>query len=199
MDFPIFKCMIDEKLDSDLEVDFMSLVGKPAIEKNFMAFNEAKLKFNVDTERRIVSGPAMIPNMLMYRNSPEMGEYYVVFDAPTIQTIALKFFKKGLTKSINIMHDANQQTQAVTIFESFITDSTRGIMPMKGFEDTAEGTWFISAKVEDDAVWERVKNGELKGFSAEGIFKLMPVKTQEYDADKILGALAKMLEGWNGN
>src|SRR5687767_11913805 len=65
MEFPIFKCVIDESLDSDLQVEFVALVDKPAIEKNFLAFNE-KLRFTVDAERKIVSGPAMLADMMIY-------------------------------------------------------------------------------------------------------------------------------------
>ena len=47
---------------------------------------------------------------------------------------------------------------------------------MKGFEDMPDGTWFISAKVDNDEVWAKVKSGEIKGFSVEGIFSyLKPV------------------------
>jgi hypothetical protein len=58
------------------------------------------------------------------------------------------------------------------LFESFISDSSRGIMPMKGFEDAPEGTWFGSMHVENDKVWEFAKQGLLKGFSIEGLFSM---------------------------
>ena len=32
------------------------------------------------------------------------------------------------------------------------------------------GTWYVSYKVNDDETWERVKAGELKGFSLAGPF-----------------------------
>jgi hypothetical protein len=33
-----------------------------------------------------------------------------------------------------------------------------------------KGTWMITIKVNDDATWEKVKDGKLKGFSVQGYF-----------------------------
>lgn len=161
--------VIDENPQSDVEVQAIAFVDKPAIEKNFMAFSDARVMFDADAERQIVSGPAMIPDSLIYRRD-ENGEYNVFFSKPTVEAIALKYFKKDYQKNINLFHDPNLSVDGVTIFESFISDSKRGIQPMKGFEDLPDGTWFISAKVENPEVWAKIKSGEVKGFSVEGYF-----------------------------
>lgn len=195
MDFPIYKCIIEENPESNIEVDFVSLVDKPAIEKNFIAFSEEKMKFNVDDKRRIISGPAMIADMLIYRNVEPLGEFYTFFDKATIEQIAMKFAKKGYMQNLNVMHDENQKTNGgVTIFESFLTDSTRGVMPLKGFEDVADGSWFISAKIESEDIWTKVVDGTLKGFSVEGIFKQIPVKQQKMTAETVLERMAELLK-----
>ncbi len=196
MDLPIFKGVIDDALDSDLQVQCVALVDKPAIEKNFLSFKDqkAKLVFTVDTDRRIISGPAMLADMLIYRNDPGgIGEYYICFDKASILSIVQKFFKKGLVQSFNLMHDSGQATSGITIFESFLTDESRGIMPMKGFEEAKDGSWFITAKVEDDAIWEKVKAGDIKGFSVEGVFKQVPVKMAKMSADKVLEGIKQLL------
>ena len=36
------------------------------------------------------------------------------------------------------------------------------------FADVPDGTWIVSAKIENDKVWELVKSGVLRGFSIEG-------------------------------
>jgi hypothetical protein len=36
-----------------------------------------------------------------------------------------------------------------------------------------KGTWMVKMQVEDPEVWKRVKAGELKGFSVEGLFSDM--------------------------
>lgn len=192
-DLPIYKCSICDDLDSDLQVEFVSFVDKPAIDKTFLAFKE-KLRFAVDTDKRIVSGPAMIADMLIYRNDPDgLGEYYTMFDAPSILSIVQKFFKKGFIKNFNVMHAPDSKSTGVTVFESFIVDRTLGKLPMKGFEDVADGSWFVSAKVEDDAIWEKVKTGEVKGFSVEGVFEQMPVKMSKLTPDQALQKIQQIL------
>ena len=97
----IYKAQIDPDATSELEVNFIGLVDKPAIERNFQAFKaqEKHLKFTLNEEKRIISGPAMIADMPLYRNDKEMGEYYVVFDRDAIRTISRSFPPKVTCKT----------------------------------------------------------------------------------------------------
>lgn len=166
---PVYEMVINPDTDSEVEVSYVAFVDKPAIERNFLMFKNQQLHFALNEEKRIVSGPAMIADSLIYRKD-EQGEYNVFFSKETISQIALKFFKKDYHKNLNLFHDPELSLEGVTIFESFVSDAARGIQPMKGFEDLPDGTWFISAKVENDAVWAKIKSGEVRGFSVEGIF-----------------------------
>jgi len=188
---PVYKCIINPAEDSPLEVQAVALVDQPAIEKNFMAFKKQQpLFFTVNQQRQIISGPAMLADTPIYRKDADMGEYLVTFGKPTIQHIVEKFFSKGLLNSFNIMHKAAAPAEGTCIFESFITDASRGIQPMKGYEDVPDGSWFISAKVNNSAVWAKIKNGEVKGFSVEGLFSLLPVKMKkQYNNDEVLQSL----------
>jgi len=118
----------------------------------------------------IITGAIMIPEQLIYRTNERFGEHYVKFSAQTIKDIAIKFSKKGYQKNVNLMHDANMQVDGVTMFESFISDSERGIKPIEAFKDLPDGTWFGSFYVENPKVWELIKQGQVKGFSVEGLF-----------------------------
>lgn len=177
MNLPVYKLVIDEQSE-DLQVDAVALVDKPAIERNFLAFGKHTAFAVGNEEERIITGPAMMADTPIYRND-ERGEYYVVFDAPTIKQIAQKYFAKGFQNNVNLQHDKGQIVEGVTVFESWIVDSKRGIAPMKGFEDAPEGSWFISMKVNDDATWQKVKAGEIKGFSVEGVFEYKIANTPE--------------------
>lgn len=192
---PIFSLTIDENIDSELEVSYVALVDNPAIEKNFIAFTEHKpLKLSFNDDKRIISGPAMLADTPIYRKDEEIGEYYVVFSPEVIYTIAQKFFKKGFNNNFNLFHDASMPLDGVTVFESFIVDKERGIYPMRGFEDAKVGSWFISSKVDNDKAWSKIKNGDVKGYSVEGMFKYKKQKMQSecayekafYDIKEIL-------------
>lgn len=132
----------------------------------------------VSEDEHIISGPLMIADMPIYRNNEKMGEHYVTFSAETIKQIAIKFAKKKYQNHVNLMHDPTMIVEGCTMFESFIVDKKRGIMPMKGFEDIADGSWFGSFYVENPDVWKNIKDGFLKGFSVEGMFDYdAPTKT----------------------
>lgn len=169
-----YELQINEDPNSQFEVDYVALVDAPAIEKNFLKFNQNvnKLHFAaINEDRQIISGAAMLANTPIYRIDEQTGEEYnIVFKPKTIEQIAMKFFEKGFNQNFNLMHDPTQILKNVTIFESFINDESRGIKPMAGFEDAPQGSWFISAKVNDAATWAKIKSGEVKGFSVEGCF-----------------------------
>ena len=132
----------------------------------------------VSEDEHIISGPLMVANMPIYRNNEKFGEHYVTFSAETIKQIAIKFAKKKYQNHVNLMHDPNMTVEDCTMFESFIVDKKRGIMPMQGFEDIADGSWFGSFYVENPEVWQNIKDGFLKGFSVEGMFDYdEPTKT----------------------
>ena len=170
MDYPIYELTINEKEQDDAEVSFIALVDKPAIKRDFLAFKEA-VKFEIVSEdERVITGPLMIPDQLIYRDSPKFGMHYVKFSPATIKQIAIKFSKKGFQRNVNIMHDAEMQVDGLTMFETFISNSKRGVKPLEAFKDLPDGTWFGSFYVENPKVWELIKSGEVKGFSVEGLF-----------------------------
>jgi hypothetical protein len=146
-------------------------------------------------DERIITGPLMIPQQLIYRNNERFGEHYVKFSAETIRQIAIKFAKKGYQKNVNLMHDSEMQPKDVTMFESFISDSSRGVKPMEQFSDLPDGTWFGSFYVENPEVWKLVKEGNVKGFSVEGMFDYeMPESQEEKYSRLIVKELAEIFK-----
>lgn len=195
MEMKIYKAIIDPSLTEETEVNFIGLVDRPAIERNFLAFaNQAPIKLTFNDEKRIISGPAMIADLPIYRNDEKYGEYYVVFDKQAIRCIVEKFSAKGYLQNFNLFHDAQQQVSDVTIFNSFITDKELGINPPAGYEDVNDGSWFISVKVNNEDVWNKVKNGEVKGFSVEGLFTYEPLATAKMSKEEFLSKVEAMLQ-----
>lgn len=191
---PIFKIFIDDTVDG---VQKISLVHSPAVESNFLAFNEEDkekkaFKFEADDEERIVFGCSLRADFPIYRRDDERGEYYVVFDKQTIKDIVEKYAKNGNFNNVNLDH--KDDTDGVYMTQMFIKDIEKGINP-EGFEDIEDGSLFTAFKVENDDVWEGVKEGEWLGFSVEGLFKLLEVPvgekmSQEIDEyDKIINEL----------
>lgn len=168
-DLPVYQLSINEDLEAPQEVTFMALVQFPAIEKNFMAFADHVPFAFVDAERRIITGPAMLADTPIFRRD-DRGEYYVMFDRENVMKAAQKFFAKGYANKVNLGHNTDATPGNTFIFESWITDKSRGVLPPKSFENAPDGSWFVSAKVNDDNAWKGVKDGTYKGFSVEGFF-----------------------------
>jgi len=170
----ILELVIDENQEDESGVDYIALVDAPAIQSNWMAFNEQKkveLKFKIqDEEKRIVSGYFMIADLPIARMDDEGKMFYVVFRKDTIEKIVNKFMRNGFNANINLMHDSNAIANGVYVIESLIIDTERGIKAPEGFEKVPNGSWWGSMRVENDDIWEQVLNGEFKGFSVEGMF-----------------------------
>jgi hypothetical protein len=150
-------------------VDSIALVDQPAIERNWMAFNKKPKQYTfaiTSEEKRIVSGPIMVADFPIYRRDSEGYEYYVVFNAETIRKIVYKYMKEGRTNSVNEMHETF--VDGVFMFESFIIDEMKPTP--KGFDKLPNGSWYGSFYVENDEVWQQIKDGDFKGFSVEGLF-----------------------------
>jgi hypothetical protein len=193
MEYMIYEAQVSPDLTSDLEVNYLGLVEKPAIDKNFQAFKEHAAKFVINEEKKIISGPAMIADLPIYRSDDSLGEYYVVFNKPAIQTIVEKFSAKGYLKNFNLFHDPAQKVDDVTVFNSFIIDTELGINPPSNFTDLPNGSWFITAKVNNEDVWNKVKTGEIKGFSVEGIFTYLPVAKVKMTAEQLAQKIQSLL------
>ena len=172
MDLPF----IEFKLTDEVEgLQAIALVDRPAIGLNYQAFAPQKFEV-INEDKRIVMGAAMIPDLPIYRRD-ERGEYYAIFKKETIKALVQKLFKENRHNNFNEQHNAFKILDGVYIYQSFITDAELGISAPTGFENVADGTWFIAAKVENDEAWAKVKEeGILKGFSVEGVFDLEPYK-----------------------
>jgi len=170
MNLPIYQLTLSAENDG---VEYVALVDSPAIRQDWIAMKEQpeqyKLKL-VNEEKRIVAGALMIPDMPIYRMNEKLGEHFVIFTKETIEKIRDKFHRLGNNANVNLMHDPNQKVDNCFMISDFIIDSEKGIAPMKGTEHLADGTWFSFYKVENDSVWETVKDGTFKGFSVEGLF-----------------------------
>ena len=186
----------------------IALVDEPAIESDWIAFGKQDQKFiftskddsfrivsrdfKIESEsERIISGYAMIANLEIPRFDEQRGAYNVVFKKESIKDIWLNFHRSNLNTNTNVMHQTNEFAEGVFVCESTFLDAKRGAKPHEGFNVEADGSWFISMKVENDKIWDQVKNGTFRGFSIEGRFKEMPAKMEK---DNFLEGLKNIIK-----
>lgn len=130
----------------------------------------SKEMFATDDEKRIVIGPAMVPDKKIFRKDAKGNPYYVFFSAETIKMIAEKYMRFKYTDNNDTDHNG-KAAKDVYVIESWIKEDKNDKSNKYGYEDLPVGTWFVSMRVKNDNVWERVKNGELNGFSVSGYFE----------------------------
>jgi len=170
MKLPIYKAIL---ADDDEGMDFNSWVDAPAHGKAFELFgkNDKKKHTFFDDERMIVSGVAIATDTPIYRNSPEMGEFYVYFDKEIAEQITERWLDNGYYKNVNKMHDSEDvvNTDKVKFRECYYIDYARGVNPPKSMENQnlKDGSVIISYKVKDKETWAELKSGKFKGFSIE--------------------------------
>ena len=166
--------LLDIDIDQeDLGLTAIALVDDPAVKRDFLCFNEVEpvtLKLGSDDTRHIITGVVCLANTKIYRNSETFGEHYVIFPKETIEKMMVKFSKDGKSNLVNLQHDDKQYIDSAIMFESYIKDSERGIVPLE-FKDIPDGSWIVSYKILDDGLWNEIVTGnKLNGYSLEGDF-----------------------------
>ena len=135
----------------------------------------------------------MIPNKMILRRDEDGNAYYVYFTRKTIAKMAEKFLANSKHNNTDVEHDGNVKTEN-TLLESWITaDMVMDKAATYGFA-VPPGTWMASYKINNDADWQAIKNGDVKGFSLAGNFlerfKPQPQLTED---DERLAEIKKIL------
>ena len=166
----ITELVISEE-NEELSIDAISLVSSPALEVDFVFFGKEKnnLTFaKVDEEKRELIAPALIPNKQIYRYDANTdSDYYVYFSKDTVKKAAYSYLKHNNHHKATYEHQ--QRVAGVLTVESWIKEGDSDKSKLYNF-DLADGTWFVKMKIENDDLWQRIKEGELKGLSIEGYF-----------------------------
>ena len=185
----VFEVTLDDA--GELGVYAISLVDNPVIEKNFMHFNQMQEFKKFNDEKRMVYGPAMIPNKNILRVDDAGNEFYVRFPEKVVEQMAHRFMMQNHQHDATVQHEYS--VEGVTVVESWLKAGAHDKSIELGFEDMPNNTWFIGQHVADDATWQKVKTGELRGFSIETTMKLVETKMQSV-IDAALHELEEILK-----
>jgi len=169
---PIYNATISNE---DCGILFISLVDRPAVDVNWVAFDKEIEPQNYmvgDDEQRMVYGVLLRANYPIFRDKPTPR--YIVFDKETIKEISEKWLADGNQNNVDLNHNL-EMVDGVKLVQTFIKDSEHGISP-KGFEDVEDGSLFAQYKIENDEVWQAIKDGTFNGFSIYGWFKDVPME-----------------------
>ena len=117
--------------------------------ENIVAFKKS------DAKKQIVFGEVYVPD----RKDTD-GNFMT---AETIEDMAHDFLANGKNSQISTDHDG--YTDKGVVVESFIA--------REGDPDFIAGAWVVGVYVPDPEIWALIENGDLTGFSIEGVGTLL--------------------------
>ena len=191
----LYELLIDENDLLLSGVHALSIVENPAIQSDFIALGDQKpiLLAEVNKDKQILMGAALIPNKPIYRKDGD-EEYYVYFSKETIAKTAEAFFRNNNQNNATLEHA--EVLDNMTVFESWIVEDPEFDKSKKYGLEVPEGTWMVSMKVDDKDVWDNyVKDNKVFGFSIEGKFaNVLRRESSEMDfSDQVLDKTLDMI------
>lgn len=127
-----------------------------------------------DGELRIAYGEVYAPN-----RPDAQGEFMT---AEEIRKMAHNFMRQGRMQQLDVMHN-NKKAQDCCVVESFIApDDSKDFLP---------GAWVVGVHIPDDSLWERVKKGEINGFSMESVVSRKTREVEVEIPDVVTGKTSK--------
>lgn len=141
-------------------------------------------------------GAALVPNKQIYRVNKKKEKYYIYFSEQTIRKASELFLMRS--NQNNATYEHKDKLEGLSVVESWIIEDEKQDKSRKYGFDLPVGTWMISMKVNNDEVWNDVKQGKVKGFSIEGYFAdkyemSISEVTEETEEEILLNAIRKII------
>lgn len=175
------------KVGIDSETYAISLVESPAIEETLVALEKQKpIKTQLaDEEKYMVYSAVLVPDKPIYRRNEDGDEFYIEFTKESIEKMAQEYLMNYRQNEITLDHAT--MANDITLVESWIkTDMYKDKSVAIGLsEDLPIGTWIAGLKVNQIDAWNRIKNGELRGFSVESMISLEEFSKQEQNTNNM--------------
>ena len=188
----IVELVIDEN-DLESGIEAVSVVESPAIEENFIALKKHELELKeIDKEKRILMGAALVPNKQIYRRNDKNEEYYIYFSEDTVRKASELFLMRSNQNNATYEHE--KKLNGMSVVESWIIEDEKLDRSVKHGFKLPKGTWMISMKVNNEDVWKDVKDGKVKGFSIEGYFAdRYEMKQEQIEKQETIELLKELL------
>ena len=194
----IVELILDEESEEMVGIEAVSIVSAPAIEESFVALSSDEIKLaKVDDEKRIVMGCALVPNKMIFRKRNDTT-FYVYFSEDTVRRASELFFQNGNQNNATLEHQ--MKANNLTVVESWIVEDEKKDKSAIYGLNAPVGSWVISMKIEDDELWQQIKEGKkYTGFSIEGYFadkasiKKSEMSTEEVEAELILSKIKDVI------
>lgn len=166
----------------------VSLVSNPANEVMAFKFNKQEIMpiewKLANEEKRVITSAVLIPDQKIIREDINGAPGYVQASADTIYRLAQHYSENEKNNISSLEHETD--VDGVNYFEKWIIeDPNNDKANALGFKNLPKGTWMMSAKINNDEVWnEYIKTGTIKGFSIDASLGVKPIKNEEIKMTK---------------
>ena len=182
----------------------ISLVDEPAIESDFLALskhtNDNKYSITlkeIDKKRKVVVGYALIPDLEIPRVK-DGKEFNIVMSKETV-ALAAKLYMKNLNGA-NVTSQHEKPVTGCAVIESWIIEDPKNDKSnIYNLEPAPKGgEWVVMMSLTDEE-YQKVEDGEYKGFSIEAMFQGFDAleQSKQLTEEEQLIQIIKILE--NGN
>lgn len=162
----------------------LSVVENPAMEDLWVTLSEHPKQVElaaIDEEKRLLLGAALIPNKKIYRNI-DGNEFYITFSEQTIEKLAHEFFKNQNNNNSSLEHEV--KLEGMSVVEGWTVQDPQKDKSANYGKEYPKGTFVTMMKVDNDEIWEKAKNGEIKGFSIDALLGLQELKFNKSDMNE---------------
>lgn len=162
-----------DKQKKESPVFAMSLVKSPAMMETWVTLSaeqEEKSVLLSSDEQQIITGPAMVPDRLIFRNNLEGGAGYGMFSKETVKECSQLFLSWLKNNEVTLEHMSDAPEGSISLVESWIVEDPEKDKAAYLGKEVSAGTWMLSYKIHDADLWADIKEGKYLGFSLEGLF-----------------------------
>jgi hypothetical protein len=181
---------IDDTAEND-GIEALSLVKFPATEENWVALNNHRIEFkSIDDEKRIIIGLALVPDKLIYRKNGDY-EYNIKFSKETVKKAGQLYLKKLNNNNATLEHKT--EVDGVSVVESWIVENPKMDKSAIYNLNATEGSWAVIMSIENDKVWQEIKDGTYLGISVEGYFSDEQKLSAQSEEDKLINKIKSII------
>jgi hypothetical protein len=181
---------IDDTAEND-GIEALSLVKFPATEENWVALNNHRIEFkSIDDEKRIIIGLALVPDKLIYRKNGDY-EYNIKFSKETVKKAGQLYLKKLNNNNATLEHKT--EVDGVSVVESWIVENPKMDKSAIYNLNATEGSWAVIMSIENDKVWQEIKDGTYLGISVEGYFSDEQKLSAQSEEDKLIDKIKSII------
>ena len=140
-----------EELLLEYEKEYLQrLVNEGKLKADDVKKSEEVKFAQVDKDKRILLGPALIPNKPIFRKGIE-EDYYIFFSKDTVKKASELFFVKGNQNKSTLEHQL--PLTGLTVVESWIVEDSEKDKTALYDMNLPVGSWMVSMRVDSDEIW----------------------------------------------